>query len=66
MLSILRALLYVARPTSCKLGNIAGTELYRDVLLYPNSKPLLSDTLIIELGSPIYFAAAGYLKERLE
>ncbi|KAG6536918.1 hypothetical protein ZIOFF_001996 [Zingiber officinale] len=64
MLSILRALLYVARPTSCKLGNIAGTELYRDVMLYPNSK-LLSETLIIELGSPIYFAAAGYLKERI-
>ncbi|WOL00353.1 putative sulfate transporter 3.5 isoform X2 [Canna indica] len=63
-LSILRALLYVARPTTCKLGNIAGTEMYCDVQQYPNSI-FSPDILILQLGSPVYYASAGYLKERI-
>ncbi|URD73890.1 STAS domain, partial [Musa troglodytarum] len=63
-LSILRALLYVARPTTCKLGNIKGTEAYCDVEQYPDSV-LFPNILILKLGSPIYYASAGYLKERI-
>lgn len=63
-LSILRALLYVARPNTCKLGNLTGTAMYRDIEQYPSSSSL-PDILILQLGSPIYFANAGYLRERI-
>ncbi|KAK8930955.1 putative sulfate transporter 3.5 [Platanthera zijinensis] len=63
LLSIIRALLYVARPMTCKLGNLPGTDLYRDIQQYPNSKSI-PGILILQLGSPIYFANAGYLRER--
>ncbi|OAY84870.1 Sulfate transporter 3.1 [Ananas comosus] len=63
-LSIIRALLYVARPTTCRLGNIRGTELFRDAKQYPDSLSL-PNILILKLGSPIYFANAGYLRERI-
>ncbi|KAG1346259.1 putative Sulfate transporter 3.1 [Cocos nucifera] len=63
-LSILRALLYVARPNTCKLGNLTGTAVYRDIEQYPSSSSL-PDILILQLGSPIYFANAGYLRERI-
>ncbi|WOK98628.1 hypothetical protein Cni_G07340 [Canna indica] len=63
-LSILRALLYIARPPGCKLANIGGTEIYRDVQQYPNSY-LLPNIMILQIGSPIYFATAGYLKGRI-
>nr|XP_009387872.1 PREDICTED: probable sulfate transporter 3.5 isoform X2 [Musa acuminata subsp. malaccensis] len=63
-LSILRALLYVARPTTCKLGNIKGTEAYCDVEQYPDSV-LFPNILILKLGSPIYYASTGYLRERI-
>ncbi|XP_009387872.2 probable sulfate transporter 3.5 isoform X3 [Musa acuminata AAA Group] len=63
-LSILRALLYVARPTTCKLGNIKGTEAYCDVEQYPDSVRF-PNILILKLGSPIYYASTGYLRERI-
>ncbi|CAM0882439.1 unnamed protein product [Alopecurus aequalis] len=63
-LSVLRALLYVARPATCKLGSIAGTEIFRDVKQYPHAKSV-PNILILELGSPIYFVNAGYLRERI-
>ncbi|KAG0492146.1 hypothetical protein HPP92_005544 [Vanilla planifolia] len=63
-LSVIRALLHVARPVTHKLGNVAGTELYRDVEQYPDSTTI-PGVLILQLGSPIYFANAGYLKERI-
>ncbi|KAG0492145.1 hypothetical protein HPP92_005543 [Vanilla planifolia] len=63
-LSVLRSLLHVARPATHKLGNVAGTELYRDVEQYPDSTTI-PGVLILQLGSPIYFASASYLKERI-
>lgn len=63
-LSVLRTLLYVARPATCKLGSIAGTEIFRDVKQYPYAKSFLN-ILVLQLGSPIYFINAGYLRERL-
>ncbi|URE06915.1 STAS domain, partial [Musa troglodytarum] len=63
-LAVVRSLLYIARPSTCKLGGIEGTEMYCDVEQYPNSY-VHPDILILNLGSPIYYANAGYLKERI-
>ncbi|XP_044472184.1 probable sulfate transporter 3.5 [Mangifera indica] len=63
-LALVRALLYVARPAACKLGKIPGSELYRDIEQYPGSV-LLPGVLILQLGSPIYFANCNYLRERI-
>ncbi|XP_077225436.1 putative sulfate transporter 3.5 [Tasmannia lanceolata] len=63
-LSIIRALLYVARPGVAKLGNVPNTSIYRDVEQY-NSMVGVPSMLILQLGSPIYFANAGYIRERI-
>ncbi|KAG8055616.1 hypothetical protein GUJ93_ZPchr0001g29240 [Zizania palustris] len=63
-LSVIRALLYVSRPTTCKLGSIAGSETFRDVKQYPHAKSI-PGVLALQLGSPIYFVNAGYLRERI-
>ncbi|KAL7602243.1 hypothetical protein Lser_V15G24107 [Lactuca serriola] len=63
-LALLRALLYVARPASSKLGNIPDTSVYRDMEQYPGAIDI-PKTLILQLGSPIYFANSGYLRERI-
>ncbi|KAI7744969.1 hypothetical protein M8C21_033577, partial [Ambrosia artemisiifolia] len=63
-LALVRALLYVARPASSKLGNIPDTSLYRDVEQYPGAISI-PKTLVLQLGSPIYFANASYIRERI-
>ncbi|KAL1356698.1 probable sulfate transporter 3.5 isoform X3 [Arachis hypogaea] len=64
-LSLLRALLYVARPATCKLGKLDDSSgSYRDVDQYTPTKTY-PGVLIIQLGSPIYFANAIYVKERI-
>ncbi|MCD9644504.1 putative sulfate transporter 3.5 [Datura stramonium] len=63
-LALIRALLYVARPTTCKLGNIPETALYRDVEQYPGAHGN-PGILILKLGSPIYFANCNYIRERI-
>lgn len=62
-LGILRALLYVARPASCKLGKIPNSILYRDTEQYPGVTTVRG-ILVLQLGSPIYFANANYIRER--
>ncbi|KAJ9688483.1 hypothetical protein PVL29_014245 [Vitis rotundifolia] len=63
-LSVVRALLYVARPATCKLGNIPNSTLYRDVEQYPAATGV-PGIIVLQLGSPIYFANSIYLKERI-
>ncbi|XP_047327697.1 probable sulfate transporter 3.5 [Impatiens glandulifera] len=63
-LALLRSLLYVARPATCKLGNIPDSNLYRDVEQYPQAIGI-PGFLILQLGSPIYFANCGYIRERV-
>ncbi|ONK59412.1 uncharacterized protein A4U43_C08F6170 [Asparagus officinalis] len=66
-LSIVRALVYVARPHACKLGkisNLNGMEIYRDIEQYPDAASV-PGILILQLGSPVYFANASYLRERI-
>lgn len=61
-LSLVRALLYVARPVPCKLGKLSDSGLYRDVEQYTAST--FPGVLIVQLGSPMYFANSTYIKER--
>ncbi|GJN17857.1 hypothetical protein PR202_gb04960 [Eleusine coracana subsp. coracana] len=63
-LSVVRALLHVARPITCKLGSIAGSDIFRDVRHYPHARNI-PGVLVLQLGSPIYFVNAGYLRERI-
>ncbi|EYU23026.1 hypothetical protein ABFS82_11G046000 [Erythranthe guttata] len=63
-LALVRALLYMARPATCKLGNIPESNLYRDVEQYPGATGI-PGFLIVQIGSPIYFASAPYVTERV-
>ncbi|XVF34801.1 hypothetical protein REPUB_Repub18cG0089700 [Reevesia pubescens] len=63
-LALLRALLYVARPASCKLGKIPDSSLYRDTEQYPGLTSI-PGILVLQLGSPIYFANCTYIRERI-
>ncbi|RWW73554.1 hypothetical protein BHE74_00018575 [Ensete ventricosum] len=62
-LSVIRALLYVARPNTCKLGNIAGTDMFRDIEQYPDCVGI-PNMLILKMSSPVYYANASYSRER--
>ncbi|XP_009595009.1 probable sulfate transporter 3.5 [Nicotiana tomentosiformis] len=62
-LALVRALLYVARPPTCKLGNITET-VFRDVEQYPGVDGI-QGILILKLGSPIYFPNSNYVRERI-
>ncbi|CAL9115665.1 unnamed protein product [Musa acuminata var. zebrina] len=61
-LSVIRALLYVARPNTCKLGNIAGTDMYRDIEQYPDCVGI-PNMLVLKMSSPLYYANASYSRE---
>ncbi|THG09199.1 hypothetical protein TEA_029793 [Camellia sinensis var. sinensis] len=63
-LAILRALLYVARPATCKLGSISNSTLYRDVEQYPEATGV-PGILVLQLGSPLYFSNCTYIRERI-
>ncbi|XP_043698496.1 sulfate transporter 3.1-like [Telopea speciosissima] len=63
-LSMLRMLLFIARPRTFVLGNIPNSMIYRNIDQYPvaNTVP---GVLILQIDAPIYFANASYLRERI-
>ncbi|KAI8522945.1 hypothetical protein RHMOL_Rhmol13G0036300 [Rhododendron molle] len=63
-LSLLRVLLFVARPRTMVLGNIPDSVIYRSVDQYPNANNV-PGILILEMNAPIYFANSSYLRERI-
>ncbi|MCL7026606.1 hypothetical protein MKW94_019224 [Papaver nudicaule] len=63
-LSIVRALICVARPPISNLGNMSNTQMYRDIEQYPSAEKI-PGVLILQLGSPIYFANCTYVRERI-
>ncbi|PIA45029.1 hypothetical protein AQUCO_01700526v1 [Aquilegia coerulea] len=63
-LSILRVLLFVARPRTNVLGNIPNSMIFRNVNQYPNAI-CVPGVLILQIDAPIYFANSGYLRERI-
>ncbi|KAF1898099.1 hypothetical protein Lal_00032863 [Lupinus albus] len=64
VISVLRVLLFVARPRTFVLGNIPNSGVYRNVEQYPNANHI-PGILILEINAPIYFANASYLRERI-
>lgn len=63
-LSLLRVLLFVARPKTLVLGNIPNSMAYRSIDQYPGAINV-PGILILRIDSPIYFANASYLRERI-
>ncbi|KAK4492518.1 hypothetical protein RD792_003329 [Penstemon davidsonii] len=63
-LSIMRVLLFVARPRTVVLGNIPDTKVYRNIDHYTNTNNV-PGVLILEIEAPIYFANSSYLRERI-
>ncbi|XP_058085031.1 sulfate transporter 3.1-like isoform X2 [Magnolia sinica] len=63
-ISILRVLLFVARPRTSVLGNIPNSMIYRNVDQYPDANSI-PGILILQIDAPIYFANSGYLRERI-
>lgn len=63
-LSVLRVLLFVARPRTLALGNIPHSKVYRSIDQYQNASNV-PGILILEINSPIYFANSNYLRERI-
>ncbi|KAI3449675.1 hypothetical protein Pfo_006340 [Paulownia fortunei] len=63
-LSVMRVLLFVARPKTQVLGNIPDSKVYRSVDQYQNAHNV-PGILILEIDAPIYFANANYLRERI-
>ncbi|KAK9007187.1 hypothetical protein V6N11_051017 [Hibiscus sabdariffa] len=62
--SLLRIILFVARPRTIVLGNIPNSGIYRSMDQYPvaNNVPGI---LILQIDAPVYFANASYLRERI-
>lgn len=63
-ISLLRLLMFAARPKTFVLGNIPDSKIYRSVDQYPDAT-LVPGILILEIGGPLYFANSGYLRERI-
>ncbi|XP_074574937.1 sulfate transporter 3.1-like [Curcuma longa] len=63
-ISILRVLLFIARPRTTVLGRIPNSMAYRRVDQYSTAQSV-PGVLILHIDAPIYFANAGYLRERI-
>ncbi|KAK4484160.1 hypothetical protein RD792_011381 [Penstemon davidsonii] len=63
-ISILKLLLQITRPKTVMLGNIPGTDIYRDLHHYKEAIGV-PGFLILSIEAPINFANSTYLKERI-
>ncbi|KAK9146607.1 hypothetical protein Sjap_006510 [Stephania japonica] len=63
-LSLLRVLLYISRPRTLVMGNVPGSKMYKSMDHYTVASTV-PGILILQIGSPIYFTNAGYLRERI-
>ncbi|PHT38643.1 Sulfate transporter 3.1 [Capsicum baccatum] len=63
-MSLLRILLFVARPKTFVLGKIPNSMTYRNTEQYSVASSV-PGVLIIHIDAPIYFANASYLRERI-
>ncbi|KAM0948691.1 putative SLC26A/SulP transporter, STAS domain, sulfate anion transporter, STAS domain superfamily [Dioscorea sansibarensis] len=64
-ISIFRVLLQITRPKIVSLGNISGSDIYRNVQQYRDAKGV-PGFLILAIEAPINFANTNYLHERIE
>lgn len=63
-ISVMRVLLFVARPKTFTLGNVPNSMAYRNTEQYTNASNV-PGILILEIDAPIYFANSNYLRERI-
>ncbi|XP_062145073.1 sulfate transporter 3.1-like [Alnus glutinosa] len=63
-ISLLRVLVFIARPRTLALGNIPNSMIYRNAEQYPNANNV-PGILILGIDAPIYFANSSYLRERI-
>lgn len=63
-ISIFKVLMQITRPKTVMLGNIPGTDIFRDLHHYRDAMTV-PGFLILSIEAPINFANATYLKERL-
>ncbi|CAB4321964.1 unnamed protein product [Prunus armeniaca] len=63
-ISVIRVLLFVARPRTFVQGNLPNSMVYRNVEQYPNASNV-PGILILEIDAPVYFANTNYLRERI-
>ncbi|CAL0313582.1 unnamed protein product [Lupinus luteus] len=63
-LSILKLLLQITRPKTVMLGNIPGTDIYRDLHHYKEAARV-PGFLILRIEAPISFVNITYLHERI-
>ena len=57
-------MLQVTRPRTVVLGNIPGTDIFRDLQHYKDSTATVPGFLIISIEAAINFANTTYLNER--
>ncbi|EOY00982.1 hypothetical protein QUC31_014010 [Theobroma cacao] len=63
-ISIFKILLQITRPKTVMLGNIPGTDIYRNLHHYKESMKI-PGFLILSVEAPINFANSTYLNERI-
>lgn len=63
-LSIFKILMQITRPKTVMVGNIPGTDIYRDIHHYKEATTV-PGFLILSIESPINFANTTYLNERI-
>lgn len=63
-ISIFKILLQITRPKTVMLGNMPGSDIYRDLHHY-NEAIRIPGFLILSIEAPINFANTTYLNERL-
>lgn len=63
-ISIFKILLQITRPKTVMLGNMPGSDIYRDLHHY-NEAMRIPGFLILSIEAPINFANTTYLNERL-
>ncbi|KAL5218131.1 hypothetical protein ABZP36_018815 [Zizania latifolia] len=63
-ISILRVLLFVARPRTTVLGNVPNSMVFRRMDQHTTAQRV-PGVLVLRVDSPIYFTNASYLRERI-
>ena len=63
-ISLFKILIHATRPNTVILGNVPGTNSYRNLAQYREAVRVPS-FLILGIESPIYFTNSMYLQERL-
>ncbi|XVF64724.1 hypothetical protein PTKIN_Ptkin09bG0190400 [Pterospermum kingtungense] len=63
-ISFAKILLQVTRPRTAILGKLPRTNVYRNILQYPEAAKV-PGVLIVRVDSAIYFSNSNYVKERI-